>query len=173
VFSSSQFCTVQFCWILCTLVIAIGTFPYTLHAVTTPWSLDQDIHFNKGKSEGEKVKTYISVIIFIVILTEWPIDEIQTVQTTSVVAPTAANCWWWVQVHGVSDTYELICLLDQIHCDKRTDIRVIYHDQVNLFRYSCHCLRQEPSIYSEYEWSHVYTLTRQTVMVSTLLLLST
>ena len=27
---------------LCTLVIAIGTFPYALRVVTTPWSLDQD-----------------------------------------------------------------------------------------------------------------------------------
>jgi hypothetical protein len=27
---------------LCTLVIAIGTFPYGLRVVTTPWSLDQD-----------------------------------------------------------------------------------------------------------------------------------
>ena len=27
---------------LCTLVIAIGTFPYALRAVATPWSLDQD-----------------------------------------------------------------------------------------------------------------------------------
>jgi hypothetical protein len=26
---------------LCTLVIAIGTFPYALRAVATPWSLDQ------------------------------------------------------------------------------------------------------------------------------------
>jgi hypothetical protein len=28
---------------LCTLVIAIGTFPYALRAVATPWSLDQDM----------------------------------------------------------------------------------------------------------------------------------
>ncbi len=27
---------------LCTLVIAIGTFPYALRAVATPWSQDQD-----------------------------------------------------------------------------------------------------------------------------------
>ena len=27
---------------LCTLVIAIGTFPYALRAVAIPWSLDQD-----------------------------------------------------------------------------------------------------------------------------------
>jgi hypothetical protein len=27
---------------LCTLVIAIGTLPYALRAVATPWSLDQD-----------------------------------------------------------------------------------------------------------------------------------
>ncbi len=27
---------------LCTLVIAIGTFPYALRTVATPWSLDQD-----------------------------------------------------------------------------------------------------------------------------------
>ncbi len=27
---------------LCTLVIAIGTFPYALRAVATPWSLDQN-----------------------------------------------------------------------------------------------------------------------------------
>ena len=28
---------------LCTLVIVIGTFPYTLSAVAIPWSLDQDM----------------------------------------------------------------------------------------------------------------------------------
>jgi len=32
-FSSPQFCATQSCWMICTLVIAIGTFPYALHAV--------------------------------------------------------------------------------------------------------------------------------------------
>ncbi len=32
----------QSCWMLCTLVIAIGTFPYTLCTVAIPWSVDQD-----------------------------------------------------------------------------------------------------------------------------------
>ncbi len=30
---------------LCTLVIAIGTFPYALLAVTIPWSPDQNTYF--------------------------------------------------------------------------------------------------------------------------------
>jgi hypothetical protein len=40
--SSPQFCATQSCWMLCTLVIAMGTFPYALRAVAIPWSLDQD-----------------------------------------------------------------------------------------------------------------------------------
>jgi hypothetical protein len=75
-------------------------------------------------------------------------------QTAAAVAPTAANFWWWVQAHAVRDAYGHICMLHQIHLDKRTGIRTIYH-QVNLFRYSCRCIRQEPSIYSEYELSCV------------------
>ncbi len=39
----SILCSPMQCWMLCTLVIAIGTFPYVLCTVTIPWSLDQDM----------------------------------------------------------------------------------------------------------------------------------
>ncbi len=52
----SQSCVMQSCWMWCTLVITIGTFPYALRAVAAPWSPDQDIHLlirmNTPKSLG-------------------------------------------------------------------------------------------------------------------------
>ena len=45
---------------LCTLVIAIGTFPYALRAVAIPWSLDQD----KGKGIlGNIIKAVAPAVI--------------------------------------------------------------------------------------------------------------
>ncbi len=53
---------------ICTLVIAIGTFPYGLRAVAIPWSLDQDIYDRqfriiKGLDNQAQRSKYLCLII--------------------------------------------------------------------------------------------------------------
>ncbi len=73
--SSFQFCVVQFSWILCTLVLTIGTFFYALRVVTPPWSLDQDrswascfweVLWSFANFSDWEMETFLSLTFFLV-----------------------------------------------------------------------------------------------------------